>query len=201
MIDIQRPTNRPTWICEKIRESALSRVRSGAAKSDQDESLEGDNTFEGDVESDVTPRGGVDPDQTGLPTIGGRHGLRKPTSSNSVSSKIVRMPGMPAKISTTKKAEALETGTGSASWRRPASRRGCRTDGQGRPPDDPGQKSGKRASQASSGRLTCWITNTPDTVWSKRISRGEGCATNGSFQRWDESHARRLWMKDRGVRL
>ncbi len=32
---------------------------------DDDESLDGDNTFEGDVESDVTPQGGVDPDQTG----------------------------------------------------------------------------------------------------------------------------------------
>jgi len=32
---------------------------------DEDESLDGDNTFEGDVESDVTPQGGVDPDQTG----------------------------------------------------------------------------------------------------------------------------------------
>ena len=30
-----------------------------------DDSLDGDNTFEGDVENDVTPQGGIDPDQTG----------------------------------------------------------------------------------------------------------------------------------------
>lgn len=32
---------------------------------DRDGALDGDNTFEGDVENDVTPQGGVDPDQTG----------------------------------------------------------------------------------------------------------------------------------------
>lgn len=32
---------------------------------DEDETLDGDNTFEGDVENDVTPQGGIDPDQTG----------------------------------------------------------------------------------------------------------------------------------------
>jgi hypothetical protein len=32
------------------------------AGADPDE-IEGDNTFEGDVENDVTPGGGVDPDQ------------------------------------------------------------------------------------------------------------------------------------------
>jgi len=30
-----------------------------------EEPLDGDNTFEGDVENDVTPQGGVDPGQTG----------------------------------------------------------------------------------------------------------------------------------------
>lgn len=30
-----------------------------------EEPLEGDNTFEGDVENDTTPTGGVDPDQRG----------------------------------------------------------------------------------------------------------------------------------------
>ena len=30
---------------------------------DDDESLDGENTFQGDVENDVTPQGGVDPDQ------------------------------------------------------------------------------------------------------------------------------------------
>lgn len=32
---------------------------------DDDESLDGENTFQGDVENDVTPQGGVDPDQRG----------------------------------------------------------------------------------------------------------------------------------------
>lgn len=32
---------------------------------DEGEELDGDNTFEGDVENDVTPQGGVNPDQTG----------------------------------------------------------------------------------------------------------------------------------------
>lgn len=32
---------------------------------DDDESLDGDNTFEGDVENDVTQQGGINPDQTG----------------------------------------------------------------------------------------------------------------------------------------
>lgn len=32
---------------------------------DDDESLDGDNTFEGDVENDVTRQGGINPDQTG----------------------------------------------------------------------------------------------------------------------------------------
>ena len=30
-----------------------------------DEKLPGDNTFEGDVENDTNPQGGVDPNQTG----------------------------------------------------------------------------------------------------------------------------------------
>jgi hypothetical protein len=30
-----------------------------------EEPLDGDNTFEGDVENDVTPQGGIDPNQTG----------------------------------------------------------------------------------------------------------------------------------------
>lgn len=30
-----------------------------------DEGLDGDNTFEGDVENDVTRQGGINPDQTG----------------------------------------------------------------------------------------------------------------------------------------
>jgi len=32
---------------------------------DDDQSLDGDNTFEGDVENEVTAQGGVDPLQTG----------------------------------------------------------------------------------------------------------------------------------------
>ncbi|MVA37402.1 hypothetical protein [Agrobacterium vitis] len=32
---------------------------------DEDQSLDGDNTFEGDVENDVTAQGGIDPLQTG----------------------------------------------------------------------------------------------------------------------------------------
>ena len=32
---------------------------------DEDERLDGDNTFEGDVENDVTPQGAVNPNQTG----------------------------------------------------------------------------------------------------------------------------------------
>ena len=32
---------------------------------DEDEALDGENTFEGDVENDVTPQGGIDPYQTG----------------------------------------------------------------------------------------------------------------------------------------
>lgn len=37
----------------------------GGQTLDEDESLDGDNTFEGDIENDVTPQGGIDPDQTG----------------------------------------------------------------------------------------------------------------------------------------
>lgn len=37
----------------------------GSEILDDDQSLDGDNTFEGDVENDVTPQGGVDPDQMG----------------------------------------------------------------------------------------------------------------------------------------
>jgi len=32
---------------------------------DENEGLDGDNTFEGDVENDVTPQGAVNPNQTG----------------------------------------------------------------------------------------------------------------------------------------
>jgi len=32
---------------------------------DEDESLDGDNTFKGDAENDVTAQGGVDPNRTG----------------------------------------------------------------------------------------------------------------------------------------
>jgi hypothetical protein len=32
---------------------------------DDDADLDGDNTFRGDVENDVTPQGGINPDQTG----------------------------------------------------------------------------------------------------------------------------------------
>jgi hypothetical protein len=32
---------------------------------DEGDDLDGDNTFEGDVMNDVTPQGGVDPDQRG----------------------------------------------------------------------------------------------------------------------------------------
>jgi len=32
---------------------------------DEDEGLDGDNTFEGDDENDVTPQGAVNPNQTG----------------------------------------------------------------------------------------------------------------------------------------
>jgi hypothetical protein len=41
----------------------------GASKGgeilDEDEGLDGDNTFEGDVENDTTAQGGVNPRQTG----------------------------------------------------------------------------------------------------------------------------------------
>lgn len=37
----------------------------GGEMLDQDGALDGDNTFEGDVENDVTPEGGIDPNQTG----------------------------------------------------------------------------------------------------------------------------------------
>jgi hypothetical protein len=32
---------------------------------EENDALDGNNTFEGDVENDVTPQGGIDPNQTG----------------------------------------------------------------------------------------------------------------------------------------
>ena len=37
----------------------------GTTGQDDDDVLDGDTTFEGDVLSDATPQGGVDPEQTG----------------------------------------------------------------------------------------------------------------------------------------
>lgn len=43
-----------------------SKGTTGAGEIIEDDGgLDGDNTFEGDVENDVTPEGGVDPKQTG----------------------------------------------------------------------------------------------------------------------------------------
>jgi hypothetical protein len=60
-------THKPTD--KDLRENPGIGTSKGTIKSgeilDDDESLDGDNTFEGDVENDVTPQGGVDPDQTG----------------------------------------------------------------------------------------------------------------------------------------
>jgi hypothetical protein len=60
-------THKPTD--KYLRENPGVGTSQGAIKSgeilDADESLDGENTFEGDVENDLTPHGGVDPDQTG----------------------------------------------------------------------------------------------------------------------------------------
>ncbi|PSJ55570.1 hypothetical protein [Kumtagia ephedrae] len=60
-------THRPTD--KDLRENPGIGTSRGTIKGgeilDDDESLDGDNTFEGDVENDVTRQGGVDPNQTG----------------------------------------------------------------------------------------------------------------------------------------
>jgi hypothetical protein len=52
-----------------LRENPGIGVSKGTIKGGEiladDESFDGDNTFEGDVENDVTPQGGIDPDRTG----------------------------------------------------------------------------------------------------------------------------------------
>lgn len=60
-------TSRPTD--KDLKENPGIGASKGTIKGgeilDDDESLDGDNTFEGDVENDVTRQGGINPDQTG----------------------------------------------------------------------------------------------------------------------------------------
>ena len=60
-------TDKPTD--KDLRENPGIGTSKGTIKGgeilDDDESLDGDNTFKGDVENDVTPQGGVNPDQRG----------------------------------------------------------------------------------------------------------------------------------------
>ena len=62
-----RKTDKPTD--KDLRQNPGIGTSKGTIKGgdilDDDESLDGDNTFQGDVENDVMPQGGVDPDQTG----------------------------------------------------------------------------------------------------------------------------------------
>lgn len=64
MSNLHRKTSRPTD--RDLRENPGIGTSKGTSKAgDQDEALDGDNTFRGDVENDVTRQGGVNPDQTG----------------------------------------------------------------------------------------------------------------------------------------
>jgi hypothetical protein len=67
MTNRHRKTHQPTD--KDLRENPGIGTSKGTIKGgeilDEDESLDGDNTFEGDVENDVTRQGGVDPNQTG----------------------------------------------------------------------------------------------------------------------------------------
>lgn len=60
-------TSRPTD--KDLKENPGIGASKGAIKGgeilDDDESLDGDNMFKGDVENDVTRQGGINPDQTG----------------------------------------------------------------------------------------------------------------------------------------
>ena len=60
-------TNRPTDkdLNENPGIGASKGMNKGDDILDEDAELDGDNTFEGDVENDVTPQGGIDPNQTG----------------------------------------------------------------------------------------------------------------------------------------
>lgn len=62
MSNLHRKTSRPTD--KDLRENPGIGTSKGTSKAG-DEALDGDNTFEGDVENDVTRQGGVDPRQTG----------------------------------------------------------------------------------------------------------------------------------------
>lgn len=48
-----------------FRENPGIGASKGTIKQGDQAGLDGDNTFEGDVENDTTPSGGVNPDQTG----------------------------------------------------------------------------------------------------------------------------------------
>lgn len=67
MTDQHFKTKRPTD--KDLKENpgiGSSKGTTGAGEILEDNGgLDGDNTFEGDVENDVTPQGGVDPNQTG----------------------------------------------------------------------------------------------------------------------------------------
>lgn len=67
MTNRHRKTHRPTD--KDLQKNPGIGTSKGTIKGgeilDEDESLDGDNTFEGDVENDVTRQGGVDPNQTG----------------------------------------------------------------------------------------------------------------------------------------
>ncbi|ESW68080.1 hypothetical protein NKH34_11390 [Mesorhizobium sp. M1148] len=60
-------TKQPTD--KDLRDNPGIGTSKGAVKGgdmlDENDALDGDNTFEGDVENDVTPQGGINPDQTG----------------------------------------------------------------------------------------------------------------------------------------
>jgi hypothetical protein len=60
-------TDRPTD--KDLRQNPGIGTSKGTVKGgdtlDENDPLDGDNTFEGDVENDVTPQGGIDPNQTG----------------------------------------------------------------------------------------------------------------------------------------
>lgn len=66
MTNRHRKTQRPTD--KDLQKNPGIGTSKGTIKGgeilDEDESLDGDNTFEGDVENDVTRQGGVDPNQT-----------------------------------------------------------------------------------------------------------------------------------------
>lgn len=61
--------NKPTPSDRDLRSNPGIGASKGTIKGgdllDEDEELDGDNTFRGDVENDTTPQGGVNPSQTG----------------------------------------------------------------------------------------------------------------------------------------